>query len=251
MVDEFFTWNAGGESWETASRSYIYKELGTLHADSTEICRGDSISWQGMVLSEEGIYDTVYVYETEMSDIHSMKLIVHPGPGNFGITGNSTPVSNEILTYTVPEDPSLTYAWHAENADILSYPDNHSAELQWGADGLGLVGSVAVNQYGCRSDTALLEVTVSPSAIEETSTGKIGIYPNPARDHIFIQLENQPAGNCRLQVVSQSGQVISEIRIEQTDQKVKLPEGARNQILLLRLTGPDGRIIATRKIVVH
>ncbi len=252
MVDEFSMWNAGGESWETASRSYIYKELGTLHADSAEICRGDSIFWQGKYLSEEGLYDTVYVYETEMSDIHSMKLIVHPEPGNFGITGNSTPVSNEILTYTVPEDASLTYAWHAENADILSYPENNSAELQWGADGSGLVRSVAENQYGCLSDTALLEVTISPSLVEETGTGRIAIYPNPATDHITIRMDevNLPEG-CMLQIMSPSGKVILETLIDQTGQRVKLPEGTGNQMLLFRLTGPGGELITTRKIVVH
>ena len=246
------TWNTGLGDWEMSEKVYYTPQYTQLYATTAQICEGDSVLWSGDYYSEEGIYDTIFAAGSANPGIHELQLTVRPRPEAFSITGNTMPNSNGIETYAVPADPMLTYSWYVENGNILSNPDDYSVELQWGGSGSGLLSSVAENEYGCQSDTAILVVTISHTAIEEYHLESIDLYPNPAHGYFYVEMDDfQWMEPGLLQIISPTGIIVSEVQIESATQKVELPARSEHQLYLVRIIGPDGKFITTRKIVME
>jgi len=114
-------------------------------------------------------------------------LTINPTPSSFKISGQNTVIESQFVVYTSPADPELVYHWLAENGNVLSHPSDNSANIQWGDTGEGIIYGIAENQYGCKSDTSLLKVSIES---EDILNSQIVIFPNPAKDNIAIGIKS-------------------------------------------------------------
>jgi uncharacterized repeat protein (TIGR03803 family) len=152
------------------------------------ICNSETYTWQGNSYTSAGTYLVNYATTDACDSIYILNLIVNPLPNLFAISGQNTVLENQIEIYTVPNDTSLTYLWNITNGTITNQISNDTTEIQWGTLGIGYIYVVAENQYACKSDTVLLEVTIGTTGvIELINNNNITIYPNPAKDIITVK----------------------------------------------------------------
>jgi len=172
---------------------YTYKYYNFLHTESDTICDGDSLLWRNNFYKEHGIYHDSLVASCGCDSVYELKLTVNPSPSSFIVTGRDTVMQNQIEIYSVPDDPDLFYTWSVENGVITDQISNDSIEIQWPSPGNGFVYSSAENQFGCKSDTAILlvytETATKLNALQNDSS--ITLFPNPAKDHIHINYDKE------------------------------------------------------------
>lgn len=64
----------------------------------------------------------------------------------------------------------------------------------------------------CGSDSSLLIITVQPessSTIHEISESSVSVYPNPAKDHIFLNYRLKKKSDVELEIISSTGLLLS------------------------------------------
>jgi hypothetical protein len=142
------------------------------------LCMGDSLLWLGQYLSTGGVHTRNFVSGFGCDSIYSITITMVPKPVNFAISGPSTCLIGQSYTYTVPSSTSAYYFWNIEGGQILS-ASGSSADVRWNSYGAAKLKAVALDSYGCRSDTAVALVWVGQSGIEEVGSSIVRIYPNP------------------------------------------------------------------------
>jgi hypothetical protein len=147
---------------------------------------------------------------------------------------------NQINIYSVPANTEVGYSWFTENGNVISTPSDNSAEIQWGSAGDGTVFGTAENQFGCKSDTARLEVNIGSTGIgDKTDNNNVKIYPNPFNDKTIIEFPNPQKEKYTLRVVDLSGKTV---RIVQNimDSRIELEKGDLSPgIYFIELRGTD------------
>lgn len=120
--------------------------------------------------------------------VYKLTLTVNPTPNLFIISGQDTVTENQIEIYFTPNNSNVTYTWNVQSGNITNQICNDTTEIQWGTSGTGYIYVVAENQYGCKSDTASLEVTIGTTSVNELiNNNNVTIYPNPVKDIITVK----------------------------------------------------------------
>jgi hypothetical protein len=80
----------------------------------------------------------------------------------------------------------------------------------------------------------------------------ISIYPNPARDKLYINTGGISAtGEYQLRVINQTGVPVFETRIKESQNEIDLTDWKETGLYLLQVADPEGLILATRKIILQ
>lgn len=91
------------------------------------------------------------------------------------IIGKDTVCLNENLTYSVANNPLNTFTWITENAAVSTFGANQITLASYGKPTFK-IKLIETNQFGCSSDTAVLEVFVSEPL--PSLTGPRTVCPN-------------------------------------------------------------------------
>lgn len=242
-----FVWDSDINDWIVLYKSSYYYDS-RYYIESASICSGDSILWQGEFYDTKGTYFANYLSITGGDSIYKLDLIINPKPSSFKISGQNTVIESQSAVYTSPTDPELVYSWLAENGHVLSHPSDNSALIQWGDTGEGTIYGIAENQYGCKSDTSLLKVTIES---DEILNSQIVIYPNPAKDNIFIHVvDNETTSAYQLRIINQVGSVVFETNVADQLYEINVHTWAGKGLYFLQLINLAGQTIVTEKIIV-
>ncbi len=156
--------------------------------ETQTICDGEAYNWHGQDLDTSGTYYDNQTTVNGCDSIYKLTLTVNPTPSNFIITGLTSVSESQFEIYYVPINTDLTYSWNTENGNVISYPSDNSAQIQWGSLGTGYIYVMSTNQFGCSSDTAKLEINiVSTDTNNINNNDDINIYPNPAKGKVFVK----------------------------------------------------------------
>ncbi|MCF8332358.1 MAG: T9SS type A sorting domain-containing protein [Bacteroidales bacterium] len=196
-----------------------------LNNDPLEICPGDSVhliaqgecagmgnvAWSHGVSSLDGGWVspsstttyTVYILDTTGESAHDDILIkVLPAP-DVNITGNDT--MSYFGGYTILDAGSgfESYLWSTGAATQTLFIDSALVHL-----GLNTFSVTVANNYGCtNSDVFDVYAENTTSAGQEKTPLNIKLYPNPAKDELFIDMNNN-LKNPVVEIYSSSGQCL-------------------------------------------
>lgn len=235
-----YAWDSNLGDWVLDKKDYAYYGGFLFDAEDT-ICEGDSIQWQGQYLTLSDTYVENYISVFGRDSTYQLVLTVNPNPSSFMITGETSATSNETLVYLAPDNNTMTYNWSVENGSILSNPLFNSVEIQWGIQSEGKVFGIAINEYGCKSDTAELQVAIGVTGINDLLYGEIQLYPNPVEDILNISSIGE---NIETQILSMNGIILISTKNSSADLS-SLPAGQ----YFVRIKDKNGDVIRIRKII--
>lgn len=96
----------------------------------------------------------------------------------YEITGEIAPESGSTHFYEYPETAGSTYFWEVTNGTIVSGQGTATVEVEWGAEGEGVLTVVETNAEECMSDTVTFEVSI-PLDIDGRNEIEFSLNPNP------------------------------------------------------------------------
>jgi hypothetical protein len=123
----------------------------------------------------------------------------------YPIVGPSAPVVMEETQYSYEYTAGTYYDWTITNGTIISGQGTHTIIVQWSAEGMGSLNVIVIDGDNCENSAVTLEVD-AVLTINELSSGKLDIYPNPAESHITISFNSDP-GQFTLIILNGLGQI--------------------------------------------
>lgn len=221
----------------------FYSHAGDYFVYNDTMCAGELYAWRGESYGSAGTYRDAFVSVTGLDSIYTLVLSENPAPASFTIDGPSEVVQDQEALYIADENGEVEYSWTVENGTVLSGAGNDSLRVLWESGGSGEVASWAMNEFGCSSDTATLQVHIIGTGIEELIDGSILLYPIPVKDVLRID-SGLPVG--RVELLDMEGRMV--LATNRTETGVDL-SSLESGIYLVRLKDPAGRILGTRKIL--
>lgn len=209
--------------------------------DSLIICERDSVLWHGNYLKNPDSYYANYTTIFGLDSIYKITLKLLPNPMMFNIVGPNSPLEQSFCTYSTPESSDLVYTWSVTSGNIISHPSDNSVEIQWGNAGEGALSVYSENQYGCKSDTVYVQITIGLTARNDINNTGIVIYPNPANKIIYIATEMD---EIEVEIVDMVGKKV--LISERKDIDISK---FRSGLYIIRILDHDG-ILIKRKLMV-
>lgn len=151
------------------------------------------------------------------------------------VSGDENVEPGTQYTYSVPQDPNVTYNWTATNGTIVSGQGTNSVDVTW--NGSGNI-EVELTDGGCQGVDDL-DVTAITTGLDEVAGINASIYPNPSNGIFTLQLESTDAINIRIMDVS--GKVVrSEKLAGSTLYNIDM-QNARIGIYVMEIETTEGR----------
>lgn len=141
--------------------------------ESYEICKGESIIWQGHTYNNTGIYSADYITSKGCDSIYTLNLTVNSVDtsvvqNGFTLTSNATPA---------------TYKWLNCSADYAELAGETNQSYNAGFSG---TYSVEITQNNCVDTSACYSINIV--GIDESLSGINKIYPNPLSNDLIIEM---------------------------------------------------------------
>jgi len=219
---------------------------------TVDLCEGDSVVVGSNAYHSTGSYTDTLVTLSGCDSIISTHLTVHLLPSYVEITGLSSPEASDTIFYSVPISSDISYYWSIENGNILWHPSSYTAVIHWNNAGTGEVSVVAEDQYGCSGDTSRLVIVIGNTGTNSIATKGLSIYPNPARDHLFIEIGDYALmEEHSVQIVNQLGQVVYQTDIDRTLYRLSISDWQDRGLHIIQVQDKAGNIVASGKIVLE
>ena len=165
------------------------------------ICKGDSILFFNNWLFDAGTYH--YSISNDSGGVDNATLLLEVDsvlPKEVSIKGALNSKEIQLENYTLDGERFTDYYWDVENGNLQSILYQSSADIIWGKPGTGKIDIVAMKpKSGCKTKSSFLV------EILEKESDEIIIFPNPARNQIFVTPTWDPVV---VEIINLSGQTI-------------------------------------------
>ena len=182
----------------------------------TEFCEGESVTLSGpsgypyYEWSSGSISESITVYESGtftlsiedwigcVSASNAIEVVVNPYP-TAAFSPNLDMYDVSFNNLSLDAD---TYEWNFGDGNTSTdFEPAHTFNLE------GTAEMFLVAENNCGTDTAFLDLA-SVDIDEENIFGNLSIYPNPAVDALFIELESKTSSNLNIQLFDLMGREI-------------------------------------------
>ncbi|MDP1727919.1 MAG: aryl-sulfate sulfotransferase [Bacteroidota bacterium] len=161
---------------------------------------------------------------------------------NFSILGSKTfTVPYQVMTYSVPYNPSNSYSWDVFNGNIISGYNTNSVNVQLDNVDSIWVSTQITNAIGCINNA---KITITPESkasglIESQNRSEFNVFPNPASDNLNI---SSPYKNFQYKLVDLTGRIImkSDVSFQQNPVQLDIRD-LPNGLYMLYLNSGDKR----------
>jgi hypothetical protein len=151
------------------------------------------------------------------------------------ITGSTTVDPFAQYTYSVPQDPNVTYAWTVNNGTIVSGQGTNEILVEW--NGSGSV-DVLLTDGGCQG-TDTRSVTANPTGLDEVSGINASVYPNPSNGLFNLRLES--SNLIQVRIMDVSGKVLSSEQFSGSNPYTLDMQSAPIGVYILELESAEGK----------
>ena len=151
------------------------------------------------------------------------------------ITGNGNVDPFAQYTYSVPQDPNVTYAWTANNGTIVSGQGTNEVVVEW--NGSGSL-DVLLTDGGCQG-TDTRSVTANPTGLDEVAGINASVYPNPSNGLFNLRLESSEVIQVRIMDVS--GKVLRSNELSGSNLYTLDMQSAPVGVYILELESAEGK----------
>ena len=108
------------------------------------------------------------------------------------------------------------------------------------------------NRILTSAEVELLYLDFSTDLTDSYEFNSIKIYPNPAKDHLSIDLLNcKTCIGCTLKIANSMGQIVSKSVIDQKYVSIDLPLHSAKGVYFVTVTDPQSKVLVARKIVLQ
>ena len=164
-----------------------------------------------------------------------------------GDTANFTTVNPNIDT--------LVWVKQGDIVDTLLLADKYRkvVKTSWINDTITVMDTTFVTVVDSISvtDTLIIDAVLTDLA-PPFNTNTIKVYPNPAKDHVYINTGDYAKMNgYRLKIISQLGSTVFETSVEDPIYEVNLSEWSGMGLYFLQIIDNGGKIIDIRKIILQ
>jgi len=156
-----------------------------LTRDVVNLCKGDSILWEGSYYKESGLYEEIFKSKCDLDSIKHLILDVRTKPVLGQIVGPDLVTEFSNTSYGVEEGQEWDYYWTVENGQFKDSVFDSFVTINWLIPGPGMITAHIIENDLCSSDTSFLEVYVSGVGVEEEVNNDFSIYPNPSNNGCF------------------------------------------------------------------
>lgn len=250
----FYTWSTGQQNTQisvTPSVTTVYSVQGndalgclqtgsvqvsvlplptfTVSATSSSICAGESST-----LSINAVNFTDYVWYNPFTP--NTSIVVTPTvttnygfqvfntnqcgvSGGYTVTVDPNPTLNLVLTNpitcagetnTITVSGANTYTWTENNANTTSIVISPTANTSYSVSG--------ANSTGCLGDAQITVAVTICASLNEFTTSKFNVYPNPAKNYLIIEGEE----NVYYTIVNTLGQTMVSGKITEENGQIKI-----------------------------
>jgi hypothetical protein len=108
------------------------------------------------------------------------------------------------------------------------------------------------NRILTQAEVDLLYFDFSTNIAHSNEFNSIKIYPNPATDHLSIDMVNCNVGNgYTLKIINPLGQTVYKSAIDRQYLSIDLPTQSTKGVYFISITDPHSQVLVARKIVLH
>lgn len=233
--------------------SYVWtiipEEAGTIEGETTQA----TASWNS---DYEGIAEIAARGENDCGagpSGPSLEVMVYSEPTP-EILGDEVVCQFDNGVYTLEYSEYSNYTWTVDGGDIVDGDGTNEITVYWTAD-QGSTTYVDVTETkieGCEAVAETLEVTIDNCVgVNENFADNIEIYPNPAKHHLNVDINNLVYKNLVFKLTDMHGKIVftenksvDNNSVKTNIQMEKYPEG-----LYLFTIESNGNIITSKKIV--
>lgn len=245
LIPEFLSINRSSAGYPNASKYYYFfydweveslclsapakKEIIVQIADTTisawpgvSLCNGDSILLAGM---NEGSFLWL-----PCGDTTNYMFVSQPGTFSALIENNNCIASTNTIIIDGDIFPHAEFSYSMNGLEITFTNTSTGNNFHWiFGDGnesydvhpthtysqAGTYHVILIAQNICGSDSISLQITVSETLIHDYSVNTLTIFPNPAHDHIYIDLQNLSYSQLHeVRIYNLTNQLISMYKID-------------------------------------
>jgi hypothetical protein len=170
----------------------------------------------------------------------TVSAIVFPSPV-INIIGDSIQIPGSTSLFHVNGQSGITYFWIFDGNNSLINntiftSDKDSVVIFWkNAEGVLSIQVIGEDENGCQSKPDILNILVTNSeGINSTIEKEINVYPNPAKDALFVNLSN---GNYT--ILDALGKNVISGRIPSDASKINI-DSLKNGIYFIQLNNSKG-----------
>jgi PKD repeat protein len=135
----------------------------------------------------------------------SVNILNSPNVGSIVGQANNL-LLNTPYNYIVNQQLSHNYEWLVDNGVIASGQGTNSLSVLWLANGQSSLKCILTNSDNC-TDTAVLNVNIGTTGINDVKNSNIKIYPNPTNNIINIEGLNKNENNT-IQIFDVQGKLV-------------------------------------------
>ena len=151
------------------------------------------------------------------------------------ISGDSNVEPGTTYTYSVPQDPNVTYNWTVTNGSIESGQGTNEIEVIW--SGSGDV-EVDLTDDGCQG-TDDLAVTAITTGLDEVAGINASVYPNPSNGEFNLRVASTDV--LQVRVIDVSGKVIMSNQVAGSNLYALDLNNVKSGIYILELESETGK----------
>lgn len=153
------------------------------------------------------------------------------------IIGQDSIAQNTAYTYSIAANMGATYQWIIKDS-IYTDTSNITLSIADTTNSI-MIKVIESSQYGCVYDTISMNLivyaAVSTKHIDQQN--QFWIHPNPARDQIWIELNNPTQEVYSLQIYDSQGRLIQQEKQQFSDKTSINIKGLANGVYLLKIVG--------------
>ena len=192
--------------------------------------------------------------ESQQSSAMSVSLLPNFDPNYIPETPQgATEIDLRLLSqseYTAEEAEDVIYTWSLEPTSAGSITgEGRQALVEWNSDyrGEAKITYSYENTCGSTSVSESMVVKVFDSTgIDEQDGPTVEVYPNPAKDRIYVKLHAE--GTALLRVIDMSGKVVHECKMQHSECRIKTSNIGNGDIYTLQVIQND--LVTNVRVVV-
>ena len=198
-------------------------DAGTIIGTGENIQIEWAVDFSGMAYLS--VYGTNDCGDGEVSDNLEVTVSELPAPE---VMGDVMVCNDEEYIYATSDNAGSTYEWTVLGGDIIS-PSTTTSEITvlWTTIGPGYIYVTEISAESCigMSDTLNVEIDEC-TGIGDNIDHNLNVYPNPARNHITIDIKVKDESSLDLMIVNQMGQMVyfQNITKNSTSHKINIQE---------------------------
>ncbi len=113
-------------------------------------------------------------------------------------------IDTTLVKFNDRSKHATSHAWDFDDGNTSNLPN---PDHQYTAAGTYEILLTAFN--ACGSDSVSKTIQINPAAIETYSENNLHVYPNPASNHVFIELPDEIKGTVVIQLIDSRGRQVS------------------------------------------